>query len=329
LIKIYFCDILFLERNGGHFLGLKDTVTKEYMTDNKIFADAFNYFIYNGEQIIKPDNLKPLDTTFVEVPFGISGENAPVQKFRDELKHLIIKEDKKAIYAVLGIENQSEIHYAMPVKNMLYDALEYANQVKKTTQAHKKAKDKSPSNAKYLSGFYKTDKLVPVITLVVYFGADEWDAPRCIFDMFLENIDNKILNFTENYKINLISPNEMSDEEFNKLQTSLREVMKYIKYSKDKKKINDIVQNDNRFSKLERSAFNVINVCTNSNLKIDDNEEVVNMCQAILDMKEEARNEGKIEVALNLLKMGEMTTDKIAVVTELSLEEIKKLNISE
>jgi len=85
-------------------VGLKDTVTKEYMADNKIFADAFNYFIYNGEQIIKPDNLKPLDITFVEIPFGISGENSPVQKFTDELKNLIIKEDKKQFMRCLELK---------------------------------------------------------------------------------------------------------------------------------------------------------------------------------------------------------------------------------
>lgn len=66
----------------------------------------------------------------------------------------------------------------------------------------------------------------------------------------------------------------MSDNELDKLQISLREVMKYIKYSKDKKKIDDIVQSDERFSKLERSAFNVINIYTNSNLKVNNNEEV-------------------------------------------------------
>ncbi len=87
----------------------------------------------------------------------------------------------------------------------------------------------------------------------------------------------------------------MSDEELDKLQTSLREVMKYIKYSKDKNKINEIVNTDEIFSKLERSAFNVINACTDSNLKIDDSEEAVDMCQAIFDIRQDARNEGIIE----------------------------------
>ena len=32
-------------------------------------------------------------------------------------------------YVLYGAENQAEIHYAMAVRNNLYDALEYAGQV--------------------------------------------------------------------------------------------------------------------------------------------------------------------------------------------------------
>ncbi len=30
-------------------MGKIDTITKDYMKKNSIFADAFNYFIYGGE----------------------------------------------------------------------------------------------------------------------------------------------------------------------------------------------------------------------------------------------------------------------------------------
>ncbi len=100
-----------------------------------------------------------------------------------------------------------------------------------------------------------------------------------------------------------------------------------------------------RFSKLERSAFNAIDVRTDSDLKIDDSEEAVNMCQAILDMKQDARNEGiiegiakgrnegkiegkiegKTEVALNLIRLRKMSNEEISNVTGLSLNEIQDL----
>ena len=33
-------------------MGLADTVTKAYMKDNSVFADAFNYLIYGGEAVV-------------------------------------------------------------------------------------------------------------------------------------------------------------------------------------------------------------------------------------------------------------------------------------
>ena len=105
-------------------LGVKDTVTTKYMRQNEIFADAFNYFVYGGEQVIHPESLKELDTREIDVPYG--GENGagqPVQKTRDVIKSVVAMMGKSTAYLLLAIENQSNIHYAMPVKNMVYDAL--------------------------------------------------------------------------------------------------------------------------------------------------------------------------------------------------------------
>lgn len=40
-----------------------------------------------------------------------------------------IKTDSKAIYCLLGLENQQLIHYAAPVKVALYDLMNLAGQV--------------------------------------------------------------------------------------------------------------------------------------------------------------------------------------------------------
>ena len=64
----------------------KDTVTKEYMQNRENFADAFNFYLYDGRQVIKPEQLKPLDTTEIALPYGEDGKSVPVQKYRDVLK---------------------------------------------------------------------------------------------------------------------------------------------------------------------------------------------------------------------------------------------------
>lgn len=162
----------------------KDTVTKAFMRENTVFADAFNYLIFNGKKVIQPEQLQELDTTELVqlIAKGKNNKNESVQKYRDILKATVIMEDENADYLLLGIENQTEIHYAMPVRNMIYDALQYGNQVAAIAAQNVKEK-KAPTRAEFLSGFYKADKLRPVITLVLHFGADPWDGATSLHEM--------------------------------------------------------------------------------------------------------------------------------------------------
>ena len=140
-------------------MGIKDTVTAKYMKQNEIFADAFNYFIYGGEQVIDSNMLVEMDTREIGVPYGgDKGEKQPVQRTRDVIKSVTAMTDRRFAYLVLAVENQGHIHYAMPVKDMLYDALQYAAQVERAIASHKKSGDyKGTGSAEYLSGFMKDD----------------------------------------------------------------------------------------------------------------------------------------------------------------------------
>ncbi|MCM1097443.1 MAG: hypothetical protein NC427_05205 [Ruminococcus flavefaciens] len=156
-------------------MGKIDTITKKYIENPIIFADAFNQFLYHGEQKIDPARLTELDTTGIVVPYGADGASVPEQKYRDVLKLLCAMTDGDAAYCVMGIENHAEIHYALPVKNGVYDFLQLSHQVSKAANSHKQAmKEKAagqadkekPTDGEFLSGFWKTDRLIPVITLV-------------------------------------------------------------------------------------------------------------------------------------------------------------------
>ena len=296
-------------------MGKKDTVTKDYMSDNATFADAFNFLIYGGRQVIKPEQLKELDTTAIALPYGEGERPVPIQKYRDLLKAMT---DGNIAYVLLGIENQSEIHYAMPPKNMLYDAAEYVAQVEDTAKSHKGGK-KSETGAEYLSGFYRTDKLLPVITLTVYFDAEKWNAPKSLYEMF-GNIEPEILKFVDNYHIHLISPADIADEDFSKFHTELSLALKYIKYSKDKKMLRRIMQEDTAFKTVSRRTADMVNIVTNSNLHYADGEERVNMCEAI----EEIRNDAVLETLIGLVKDGLLSLNVAAERANMTVEEFKE-----
>ena len=132
----------FLIERGG-LLGKKDTVTKEYMRNPAVFADAFNKYLYHGRKVIKPENLRELDSTEIVVPYGSGDASVPEQRYRDVLKTVMT--DGNMAYCILGIENQSDIHYALPVKNGLYDFMQLARQVTETAKSHKREEKRIPA----------------------------------------------------------------------------------------------------------------------------------------------------------------------------------------
>lgn len=280
-------------------LGKIDVITKEYMKDPVIFADVFNKFLYHGKQVIRPESLIEMDSAEVVVPYGDGKAGVPEQKYRDALK--LMMTDGNIAYCILGCEDQSRVHYAMPVKNMLYDSMQYARQVTKAAKSHRQEKEHKPSSGEFLGGFHKTDRLIPVVTLVIYWGPDRWDGPLTLREMYAA-ADDAIMQYVPDYKINLIAPEQMSDDEIKEFKSSLKEVMLYIKYSKDKAKLQEIAQEDPNFLSMDRQAAEVINVTTNSRLKYPEGKETINMCLAIEEMRNESRLEGEIKGAVETCK---------------------------
>ena len=101
--------------------------------------------------------------------------------------------------------------------------------------------------------------------------------------------------------------------------------MRYIKYSNDKKKLDNILKTEQRFRSVERSAVEIINAATNSKMKIDEGKESVDMCLAIQEMREESRIEGRNEGRCEGRNEGELE-GAITFAKELGIpkEEVKK-----
>ncbi len=90
--------------------------------------------------------------------------------------------------------------------------------------------------------------------------------------------------------------------------------MRYIKYSNDKKKLEEILNTEQRFKNVERSAVEIINAVTKLNMKIEEGKESVDMCLAIQEMKEESRIEGREEVKKSFMvkyKKSEQETEEL------------------
>ena len=268
------------------------------MPDNAHFADIFNYYIYDGRQVIKPEDLEEKDAVEETIIKKIDSIVSS-QKIRDVLKGVAIKSNKDATFAILGIENQSEIHYAMPVKCMIYDALNYSAQVSSRAKELKNSKNKI-SDAEYLSGFSKNDKLPPVITLVINWSDKEWDGPIRLSDMF-DDMNPDIMNVVEDYGIKLIDPYQITD--FNKFHTMLGDVLELIKSQNEEDCFEKMLKKKGSDWKLDIDSINMINTYTGAQISTDGvKENVMEMCRAAASLVEKGMEKGTNTInKLNLI----------------------------
>ena len=176
-----------------------DTVLKNYWRDNEQFADFFNAVLFGGEQVISPDELEDVDTEESSV-LNHKDYVESIQAVRDNIK--ICK--RSLTYGVelvmLGIENQEHVHYAMPMRVMTYDCGAYKKQY--DSNAKKYQTSDGLDKNEYLSRMKKTDKFIPVITVVVYYGDEPWDGATTLHEML--DIPEKMKPFVNDYKILLV-----------------------------------------------------------------------------------------------------------------------------
>ncbi len=307
-------------------MGTKDVSAREFIADNRRFADVINFYLYAGRRVIVPWDLAEQDTAEALTIFGIRDKDVGIQKWRDVLKRVIIKTAKGCIYAIVGVENQTQVHYAMTVKTMLYDAINYGNQVNEAAKLHREQGDFS-DGAEFLSGIKAGDKLTPVVTVTLYWGDDAWDAPRSLHEM-LNTQDRVILRHVPNYRLNLIAPIEIED--FSLFETSVGEVLEMIKAAKDNEAMNRLLRTNKAYEGLENEAVRVISLFTGITVEVNEKEGKTNMCKAweeqelkgIEKGRKEGIEKGRIESIARVLQTG--TEEDAVRFLEATQEELEK-----
>ena len=173
-------------------MGKADVAVNRWLEDNERFASLCNGVVFGGQQVIKPEELENLDRETDILLADKGGKTKGMGRRRD-----IIKRWKKgADLAILACESQDKIHYAMPVRCMLYDGVTYTDQIRELRRRYGKNRKEKESQSltaeEYLSGFRKDDVIYPVITLVFYYNEKKWDGAVDLYGMFADDGDREI-----------------------------------------------------------------------------------------------------------------------------------------
>ena len=315
-----------------------DVVFKEFWRQNERFADLFNTVIFNGKEVIRPENLSEMDTD-VSGTIEMKNYKETLTRARDVVK----KTAYGVEFVVMGVENQEKVHYAMPLRTMIYDSLGYLKEYKEITSSRKK--DKSlETQAEFLSKMKKEDRLHPIISLTIYYGENVWDGPYCLKDMVVE-MPPEIEAVFSDYKMNLLEVRDSGKYLFNNRDV---EVVFDITRKTFAGNIEEIRQKYEH-EKLSSEMLSVIGKMTGSKeiMEMGNNKEVDSMCTALEKLKQqgidqgkkegieqgkkegieqgkkEGIEEGKLTIIKNLLVSG-MSQEKIKTAAGVTEEEIKQ-----
>lgn len=107
----------------------------EVLSDNEIFADLFNGALFGGNQIIRPNMLAQENEKKILRAGKEGGRRIILRRIRDVQKLSLLGEGCLAV--ILAAEGQRTVHYAMPVRCMLYDGIDYTGQVERITKKRK------------------------------------------------------------------------------------------------------------------------------------------------------------------------------------------------
>lgn len=294
-----------------------DTVLKNFWKNNERFADLFNTVLFNGKQRLRPEDLTEVDAEVSSV-LNFNGHIETVQRLMDVVKKTAYGVD----FVIWGIENQEKVHYAMPLRQMVGDALSYLKEYKEIIRKNKDEKNLETSE-EFLSGLKKTDRLHPVITLCVYYGEKEWDGAGSLKEMLTYPED--LAELVSDYKMNLIQLRDSEGLQFrNKDVQTIFEVSRLI-YEKKYGKITSIYKDQRITSELGI----VIGAITESQELINyaaasGKGGQIDMCTALKELKEEGRIEMLTDIVRKKLAKNK-TPDEIADALETDISVINRI----
>lgn len=273
-------------------MGKSNVAIGQWLSRKERFANFANGAMFHGEKVFLAEHLKKEDGKQGIVIETTDGKKITLERYRDIT---MTAEDGTRI-VILACENQDEIHYAMPVRNMLYDALSYVEQIRDIKKVHRE-NNELKSSAEFLSGLKKSDLLYPVITLVFYYGEDEWDGHKDLHGLLgIDREEYKMLqNYVPNYQITLVDPRNIEDLAC--FGYDLQMVFGMLKYRKSKIELAKYM-NENReyWQDVDEETGNAVKVLLNSDNLLDHIQKNetggMNMCQALEELFQDGVNQG-------------------------------------
>lgn len=150
-------------------MGSKDLAEKNLLQYKDVFSDILNVNLFGGRHYISANELS-------REPGELITKSSSDNKLKQLQMDVPMKCNKKYnTRFFVCLENQSDINNIMPVRDMGYQHAKYMEQVRTIKEANRQQQAYPSPITK---GIHDSQKLDPVITLVLNYSQKEWKKPK-------------------------------------------------------------------------------------------------------------------------------------------------------
>lgn len=271
----------------------KDLSEKVLEDNNDIFADIVNVLLFDGKDTVEEDTLV---STAVHSQYKDHSGKLHEQE-RDIAKYWRKGNTDIVLY---GIENQTKIENKMPVRIFGYEGASYRGQHDKKT-------------------------IVPVITMVLYYGTDrKWTVPTNIKSLI--KVPDGLDKYVNDVKANVFEIAWLTDDQISKFKSDFKIVANFFV---NKRKNKDYIPYDKTTIKHVDEILKFLSVMTGDNRYeelLADKEGVSNMCDVAQRLEDRGMKKG-IEkgnrMIYSLVEDKSISMEKGAEKLEISVEKLK------
>lgn len=182
-------------------MGQKDLASKKLERRPEVYADIINALLYEGKQILEPQNLYPasVESIYEREDGALRNQYNDVSKY--EIHHGKIR-------LRYTLENQTKPDYKMLLRKAGYEGAIYREQ-------------------------YDETDTYPLITLVLYWGEENWHPSLGMHDYFRrKKIPEKAWQYIDNTKLYVYSMRKLPLEIRQRFRSDMRIIVDYLAESK-------------------------------------------------------------------------------------------------
>ena len=249
----------------------KDKTQKSLEELNDVFADIANVLMFNGEEVIKQDQLHEANPhTNYSASGKIREQERDVSKFWN---------NNMIRLAAIGFENETQEDNDMPLRVMSYDGASYRGQF-------------SPKN---------NNQRYPVISLVLYYGyRHPWTKAKSVHDCL--KMDDRIKKYVSDYRMNLFEIAYLTDEQVSLFKSDFKYVADYFVQMRKNGKY---IPKEGEIKHVHE-ILTLMSALTNDNRFEDSYEEVrrkerVNMCSVLDEVENRGIEKGILQQLVKLI----------------------------